>query len=217
MKNAQQFIEERRSGTPLDKDVALERLRYPRSDDFSELIEPGDEDWLLELARSERYPLAKFGIHFLRRVKNQPGVRDFEKQKWAELSRAADREGKLPRGRAVDLQMTLMWRLLDYPDLDEQYHRDIHECVKANFGYFLWQYVWYIGGDMDDVLDAVRQRLGSSKHPATKDWIYLCGACGAPDEEEARELIGDYRQAEPGFVAYVANELLSKPALYLPS
>jgi hypothetical protein len=70
---------------------------------------------------------------------------------------------------------------------------------------------------MDDVLDAARQRLGSSKHPATKDWIYLCGTCAAPDEEEARELIGDYRQAEPEFVAYVANELLSKPALYLPS
>jgi len=180
-------------------------LQWPVSETLHAQFNENDEALLLELADADDVPKLgrNFGIRLLGHIRS-PLVKALFLRKWEEAEKEAD----------YKLQMEfLCWRLTDYDDLAEEMHKRIFEEVLKNFGYFKEQFIFFIGGEQDQVLDAVKQRLNQDpRFPGSKDWLYLCAACAAlePRRKELMALLEEHtsRSDFTGEVARRLNDLI---------
>ena len=178
-------------------------FQFPSSEQMHRLLKHSDVDWLKGLARSKDLPnnARGFGVRGLAHIASADDVLEFLK----DLDRTAEDSGDT--GFRLEF---IVWRLTDYPDVDESWHRRLYAVVRDNFDIFLAGFTFFVGGDNTRALDAVRQRLSDPRFPPSKNWLYLCGASAQPDPEAVGELLQAYL-ADPNCDAFsreVAGDLV---------
>lgn len=194
-----------RNWETLDWEGHMDLLQWPKSEDLHRQFDDRDKGLLLELAEAEDVPPMgrAFGVRLLAHIR-APEVLALFQRKYREAEQAGDYR---------TITEFLVWRLTDYDQLTEEEHRKLYNAVSGEpaFAHFKQQFIFFCGGDPRQVLDAVRQRLGDPRFPASKHWLYLCGALAAPAEQgqELRELLSVY-QGCADFTGAVAKQLLTK-------
>jgi len=184
-----EVIDTLRKGGKVEGSILLEMIQWPYSEEIPKLLSGDDIDWIIKGAESSDIRIKKFVLRFMRVVKDHPGIRTFLCDQWDQTN-------------DFNIQISLMWRMLDYPDLEQEYHTKIYQCIKDHFNEFY-----------DDIWKATTQRLSDQRYPESKKWIYLCAACAYKDKGKVRELLAQYQASSIPFVAKVAEELSSLPML----
>ncbi len=156
-------------------------------------IRSTDVPLLLELANDEDKPWCRsFAVSLMRSVESDTSIRDFLFRSWAS-------ETDYP------MRLAIMWRLLDYNDLDISMHRSIYKFVKTNWEQWKKDMrKWY---GPHKVLGSVEYRLADESFPKSKAWVYLCLAMVSDNMKGIHSLLSQYVDSRESIVGEVAIEL----------
>jgi hypothetical protein len=141
----------------------------PLIDDLRGRIEPGDIGWLKRMAQDSGEEQSALGISLLRSVQKESEVRQFLFDLWK-------------NDTSYHRRWWVMFRLLDYPDLSIEMHRELFQFAKTNWTRWLDDVVNYFGGPAE-LLKALQARLADTSWPESKTWVRVIEAVGASDEE----------------------------------
>jgi len=193
---AKKVWEDLRSAQTLDVDLAAELNIQPIIDKLRKHVVPKDEPLLRRLIDSGDPVLFYFGISLLRTLGNQPHVRALFVSLWE----------KHP---GYEFRMPLMWRLLDYEDLELEVHEELYEFVRKNWDEWSdFCLNWYVQGNLDKLAATLEKRIG--EFTSSKAWTRIIMAEFIPDHAAARRLVAPYVEAVHPVVRKVANEMMEK-------
>lgn len=191
-------MEDIRSHHSLDNGVVNELNKYPQIDYLRSQVTDQDIELIFDMANSDREELRKMAYSLLRGAEKNERVRSFIHHIWSE---ASDYQTKYH----------IMWRLLDYPDLDISLHESIYGFVEEHWDQWISDTTAWYGGP-DAVLEAVRHRLSDRSFPASKAWAYLCVSIGSSDKEQAKSLLSEYAGSTASIVSEVVEDLRKRLA-----
>jgi hypothetical protein len=193
---------------PQQADSVLKAMRcgqFPRGNDAEKLDRPplidalrsqataSDIAWLLPLINHEDDKLAGLAASMLRMLRCEPGVRETYEARW--------------RTGTPYLKARIMWRLLDFEDIDAAWHLDFRKFVLDTWGEFSRYNLGFYGRD-DVAIAKLMPRLEDGLAPASKRWIQLCVIPSAvSDRERASGLMDSVVKRFPELKA-VHRELL---------
>jgi len=193
------IMDDVRCGRQLDGDLAISVYKYPFIDRIRTLVTKSDRDIILELASAREDDVAVWSFAvggLLRSLEEDPEVRKLFEDAWKAY-------------RSFDRRYHLLFRLLDYTDLDPVLRDEIWEFVKSNFHEFVFeQSDWY--GGANEALESVRRRLADASFPDQKKWIYLLGVLASSDRDGARALLQRYSEGSDAFTRMVAQYALEQ-------
>jgi hypothetical protein len=103
-----------------------------------------------------------------------------------------------------------MWRILDDPQLPDEWHRTIFDFVIAEWETFSGVVRMFLGGPKS-IIPNVLRRLGDASYPESKKWINFCRLPEiAEDQEAAKALVSLGRLMPDPFCREVAEVLLQR-------
>lgn len=196
---AEKIMEDIGRGSKLNGDLVMAIYKYPFIDRIRVLVKPSDRDAILSLVSASESDVVVWSFAvggLLRSLQGDPKVRSLFEDSWRTY-------------RSFDRRYHLLFRLLDYTDLDPVLRDEIWEFVKANFQEFVFERVdWY--GGADEVLGSVQGRLDDPSFPDHKKWIYLVSVLASSDHDGARMLLQRYADSGDAFTRMVARHVLEK-------
>ena len=198
---AKKIMVDLRSNQSIDDELLKDLTQTPQIDYIRAEVDNNDIDILLRLAHTDRDVLRSFVIGLLRKVKDDERVKSFIFDTW---NNAQDAD--------IMLKLDLMWRLLDYTDIDSSVHREIYDFIKKNWTVWLEDVKHSFGGE--NILDNITKRLTDSTFPETKKWISLCVSVASTNIEGVERLLSTYKNPSDAFVSevvkYLQDKLMSK-------
>lgn len=194
---ADKVMQDLRNSGSIPEHLAADIHRQPYIDPIRSLVRTEDIPTILPLADSKQPKhVQALALSLLKGFEKDSRVRQFFSSLWqTELDFAA--------------RQSLMWRILDDPDLDTGFHEEIYDFVKSNWNSWLDNQVRWHGGP-ENVLESVQQRISDPKTTRTKDWAYLCVSLGATNKENVRALLNCYVESKVSIVGPVAQDLLER-------
>jgi hypothetical protein len=157
----------------IQPEFAHELHRQPYIDRLRDRVRDEDVPRLLEIAGSSHPAAVRvLAISLLKNACDRGDVRV--------------REGIMELwGRRHDyvIGRTVMWRLLDDPEIQLQSLYQCFEFVRAHWNRWTKDLARWHGG-RDGVLRSIRQRLSDPKTPNTKAWAYICASAEASPRQE---------------------------------
>jgi hypothetical protein len=193
---ASKVIEDIRAGKLLSDELASSINAREYVDHLRSAVEGRDVDQLMSMFKNESGASGVLALTILKRFVREPRVEQFVRALW-------------PTDAPFRRKVGIVSRLLDVNTLEPKLHEELYEFVKQNLGSFLeWLTPWWGGTDM--VLPVCLARLKDKDFPASKHWLYLCGALGAPDKKAVADLLTEYRSSKNTFIARVAVEMLAE-------
>lgn len=179
---------------PIDDDLLEELNKYPQIDYIRNEINNKDIDIILKLAGSQNEAIRTFTISLLSSVKDDKRVKEFIINEW---EKAHDYRTK----------NAILWRLLDYPDIDILIHKEIYDFIKSNWKRWIDDSKNWFGGSCK-VLEGIKNRLLDGSVPETKKWVYLSQSLASSDINEVRNLLSKYENSNKNpFVSTVIQDL----------
>ena len=140
----------------------------------------------------------KDNVYRIRSRKDKPEVRDLFFRLWETRTDTPSR-------------LNLLWRLLDYEDLEKAWHEQLYGFVRDNWDEFLNTQRGFMGGGSPaNVLPNITDRLGDASFPEKKAWAYLCSALASEDMVAVRELLRKYENTDDEFTASIVRDMLDR-------
>lgn len=170
--------------------------RQPYIDFLRAKVSENDISYILKIDIDSKPQLRSLIITMLLPVREDKTVKSFFEEAWEKY-------------KDFRTRIALMFRLLDYKDLNSKYRDSIYKFIRDNWEEFIEQEKTWCGGETK-VLEFAKLRLKDSRYPPYKAWIYLCIAMGSSDKEGVRKLLKKYTTNNDDFIAKVAQELLGK-------
>jgi hypothetical protein len=179
------------------KDNDSDRLnQVPLIDALRSRITADDLPWIMAVIEVESGSLAAFYLSLIKNFDTQSDIREILRHRW---------ETATPYLRAH-----LMWRILDDPQLPEEWHRAVFNFVIAEWETFSEVVRKFLGGPQS-VIPNVLRRLGDASYPESKKWINFCRLPEiAEDQEAAKALVNLGRLMPDPFCKEVAEVLLQR-------
>lgn len=117
------------------------------------------------------------------------------------------------RGDFFAKQVFLIWRLHDYPEIDDSTRRSILSFIDANWQHWRHRHlVWYRSNEM---LETVRKtNLPNPATPPTKVWLYLITASLDPDKPGVCVLVREYLEHQDPLAREVAARILDNDGVF---
>jgi hypothetical protein len=187
----------RNKGKFEDDSLAMDLTAFPFCDPIRSRVTNKDIHILFKLFLSGQKGNQTMALSLLRSQEHQGVIKRFIVEQW-EKSR-----------EDFEIRYHLMWRLLDFEDLDIDMHNNIYNFVIDNWE--RWQkrdVIWFKGEEC--VLDVCLKRLSDDKFPPTKAWAYLCASMAAPEKDQVRELMESYKDSNVSIVGSVARDMLAR-------
>jgi len=195
---ALKVISDIRAGKPLNEELASSINARKYVDRIRGALDVSDVDLLMRMFKQDAGPSGVLGLTLLKRFVREPQVEKFVRSLWPCSADTSFRR-----------KVGIVSRLLDVNSLEPHLHEQLYEFVKQHLGQFVeWLTPWWGGPDM--VLPVSRARLKDKDFPASKHWLYLCGALGSPDKKAVADLLTEYESSKDTFVARVAKEMLAE-------
>jgi hypothetical protein len=168
----------------------------PLIDSLRQNVTKDDVPGLIKVTKEQQGQTAGLAVSLLRRYVNEPKVKDCLTERWA----TAD----------PYLKNRIMWRLLDDPNLPQEWHRRIYEFITAEWGTFSEFNRSFFGEGKVGVLNLLA-RIGDPSFPATKKWVYLCCVPVVIDNRDAAKGVLTLCQAlDDTFAREVAEDLMRR-------
>ena len=186
-------INDIRSRNPLKEELALELNKPIYLDCLRPLVDKYDIELLLSLAEPLHLASSRLAISLLRNFVADKRVKEFLINSWTI--------------KDYLMRRTVIWRLLDYIDLENSMHDSIYEFVKINWKRWMEDEIDAYRDDTGDIKKIIESRLKDPTFPRTKDWVYLCLSLGSNDADWTSSLLSHYYKSEVSIVGKVANEL----------
>jgi hypothetical protein len=179
----ERFLTEEES-EQLCKSISIDLLRSK--------INKDDVQLLLELAVSKNTPwLRSLAISLMCTVRNDISVKRFLLKTWA-------------TAKDYHTRLAVMWRLLDYDELEKTIHLSIYEFIRSHWKRWLSDMrLWFEGYS---VLSAVNHRLADTTFPESKAWVYLCLAMASDETDRIHALLNQHTGSSKSIVGKVAND-----------
>jgi hypothetical protein len=179
------------------KDEDANRLnQVPLIDLLRSRITTGDVSWITAVVAADSGSLAALYLSLIKNFDTRSDIKDILRHRW---------ETANPYLRAH-----LMWRILDDPQLPEEWHRAIFNFVIAEWATFSEVVRKFLGGPKS-VIPNVLRRLGDASYPESKKWINFCRLPEiAEDQEAAKALVSLGRFMPDPFCKEVAEVLLQR-------
>jgi len=140
----------------------------------------------------------RFGLHLslLRMFTIRQDVQQRLQQRW----QTADAFGKAH----------LIWRILDDPQLREEWHRKLFRFVLSDWEEFQKVSLKFLGTPSNVVQHALK-RIGDTSFPDSKKWVYLCRVPTVSDDPDAaKALVNLGLLMKDEYTKEVAAELLKR-------
>lgn len=170
--------------------------RLPIVDLLRKRIKEEDLVWVREVLNEQSGEVAGLYLSLLRNFDTQAEVQEFLRSSWEEAP--------------PFLRAHLMWRILDAPELSEEWHQKLFDFVQANWEVFDEVSLKFLGTRKTIVTQALK-RIGDSTFPDSKKWAYLCRVPGvAEDKEAAKALVNMGLLMNDSFTRRVARALLDR-------
>ena len=166
--------------------------KTPVLDHLRARVRESDSEWLQEMALDDRESHYSLGISLLRSLQHDARIRIFLFNLWQ-------------NDTSYKRRWWVMFRLLDYPELPIETHRELFEFTKANWKQWITDVVNHFGGPAE-LLSVLEARLQSASWPQSKTWVRVLEALGARDKESLREFLN--RIAASRFTAPLVTEAL---------
>lgn len=148
--------------------------RLPTIDRLRQLVSADDIDWLLPLLDHSDDRLAGLAASMLRFQRNDQRVRQKYEKTW-------QRDSVYLKGR-------VMWRLLDYDDLAQEWHEQFRLFVVNHWSDFVvFNREFY--GLGDDGFGRFLHRLNDSSYASQKRWIYMFSIPVLVEDRQGAELL----------------------------
>lgn len=176
------------------KDEDSDKLnQVPLIDALRSRIITDDLTWITEVVAAESGSLAAFYLSLIKNFDTRSDIRDMLRHRW--------------KTATPYLRAHLMWRILDDPQLPDEWHRTIFDFVIAEWETFSEVVRMFLGGPKD-VIPNVLRRLGDASYPESKKWINFCRLPEiAEDQEAAKALVSLGRLMPDPFCREVAEVL----------
>jgi len=188
------LLENLRSGKGVDRKTSHDLVVFNNANYLRNLLTDKDLIWIKNLLTSEYDEHKELAICIIQPLQNNPGIKNLLLSLWKQKI-------------SLLVQNALIYRLLDYSDLETNYHEIIMNWVSENKEAFKNIVVeWYKG--VENVVNLAQSRLANPNFPDSKKWIYLIQIAWLGDSEIARKIIKPYTRHNIEFVAKVAKELL---------
>ncbi len=189
------LVEMRRGAVPAESDADyLNRL--PIVDELRTRIKEQDLAWIWPVIDGERGERLGLYLSLLRNFTKRPEVQSRLRERWGSAT---------PFGRAH-----LIWRILDDPDLPQEWHRTLFAFVLENWEDFQRVSLKFLGTPQTVVVQALK-RIADPSFPGSKKWAYLCRVpTVADDPDAAKALVSVGLLMKDEFTREVAAELLRR-------
>jgi len=182
-------------GLPLTAMRAAELNKKDTIDVLSSLINDKHVLALVQIAKTGNLLQHKLAISALRARKEKPEIRALFFNLWD------DRPDP-------DVRVNLLWRLLDYEDIGDDWRERLYLFVNENWDTFIKSQRVFMGGkDQGMVLAGVEGRLNNLILPESKTWAYLCAAMASSQTERLLALLEKHTKSQDRFTARVAKHL----------
>lgn len=193
----EEWLERARTGEIPEVSVELSRsISGPQVKLVRDMVQPGDLGWIIEnLTKYDHPDLAGFFPILVANYSHETDVASHIRSKWAAAS-------------AIQ-KMKLSWRILDFPDLVERWHRDIYDFVVANWVEFNDEAMLFYGDSLPERMLSVADRYLSEQFTTKKGWMYICNAWYLREKfpTVSWHLVELGRRSEVPFVRLVSREL----------
>lgn len=156
---------------------------------------------VLQIAESETGARPAFALALIRHACSEPATA-------ARLRRLFDERATTdPR-----LACHLVWRVLDDPDLPEDWHKRLIDYLMSNWDAWKRHLAEFREPGPDGMIAVIRGRLDDPTYPSSKKWIYLlCLPDGlASDGQEAERMIRKAAGSGEENIRFVAEVLLRR-------
>src|SRR5215213_335378 len=170
--------------------------RLPIVDKLRGQITEGDLRWISDTVEKESGEVCGLYLSLLRKFDYQTDVQLHLRKRWENAD--------------AFLRAHLMWRILDDPNLAQEWHRRLFDFVLEEWDTFNSVSLKFLGTPQTVVIQALK-RIGDSNFPDSKKWAYLCRIPGpAEDQEAARALLHLGLSMNDEFARQVAEVLLER-------
>ena len=200
-----------KAGASLEADVARSIYKMGVIERLREKITLNDVGTLKRLITdSDNYLAAKIGIILIQPIQHNPEIRQFVIGLW-----------NCPTWKSEEwefnLRTELMFRLLDYADLDIETHESILLYIQNNLRKWMNECLGYYEHEKnwDKFFAIMNEKLIDKRFPKSKAWIYLLLLYAHPDKYKVSPVLTQYENAEHPMVKKVACMLLESPCTKL--
>ncbi|MFN3650355.1 MAG: hypothetical protein ACK47B_12330 [Armatimonadota bacterium] len=172
--------------------------RLPFIDVARDHVTDSDLQWLLEVINQESGPFAALCLSLLQKYSCRREVQDALRARWENAGPC--------------LKAHLLWRLLDDPSLQWQWHKTLVDFVLSGEGWPVFRDVsrTFLGTPETVVTEALK-RITSPAFPESKKWAYLCRVPEvAADRAAARAFVSLGCNSSDPLTRYVAEQLLER-------
>ena len=185
-----------RAGNLPDEESGDYLNRLPIVDMLRDRINKDDLQWIIEVLEKETGEVAGLFLSLIRKFDLQPDVKSFLRNRWESAN--------------AFLKAHLMWRILDDPELPEEWNRKIFDFILAEWETFHKVSLKFLGTPETVVMQALK-RIGDPTFPDSKKWSYLCRVPEvASDQESAKALVSMGLTMKDPFAREVAGILLER-------
>lgn len=156
---------------------------------------------LLQIAETETGARPAFALALIRHACCQPETA-------ARLRRLFDERAATDPGLACHL----VWRVLDDPDLPDDWHKRLIDYLMSNWDAWKQHLSEFKEPGPEGMIAVIRGRLADPTYPSSKKWIYLlCLPDGlASDGQEAERIIREAAGSGEENIRLVAEALLRR-------
>ena len=170
-----EIIADLRAKRIISETLLAEVSKTPVLDHLRDRVRESDSEWLLKMALDDRESYYSLGISLLRPLQYDAAIRNFLFNLWQ-------------NDTSYKRRWWVMFRLLDYPELPIEIHRELFQFTKANWKQWIADVVNHFGGSAE-LLNVLGARLQSPSWPQSKTWVRVLEALGASDKESLREFL----------------------------
>ena len=175
MINCHEVIDSIRQGLLIKPKVAQQAAQEPHMGNLRQLILSSDASALIKLAWNKDVQIAGLGIGLMRPIQNTDTIRNAIEQLWQDAP-------------TYDHAWWVMFRLLDYDDLDIDAHRDIFKFTVDNWDDWITRALDFFG-DADDGIARLIDRICSPDWKSGKTWVRVLQVAGYNRKDEWRDFV----------------------------
>jgi hypothetical protein len=183
------------NGCTLNPKVYYALSSFEPANSLRSFIKTDDVGWLTKLLKSQKPEERIFALSVVRPLQEDPDIRMILFQMWGEPA--------LPNL----VKQGLIFRLLDYKDLDLSIQEGIWHWVSANREIFMKRVRERYRSD-NKLVEHALGRLNDPNFAESKKWIYLAQIAWSNDGAKHIDILTGSAQSGGTFMAQVAKELL---------
>jgi hypothetical protein len=170
--------------------------RLPIVDKLRGQMTEEDLRWIADAVEKESGEVCGLYLSLLQKFDDQSDIQMRLRRRWENAD--------------AFLRAHLMWRILDDPNLVQEWHKRLFVFVLEEWDVFNNVSLKSLGTPQTVVIQALK-RIGDSNFPDSKKWAYLCRVPGsAEDQDAARALLHLGLSMNDEFARHVAGDLLKR-------